>query len=52
MIWENVPQKYWPTLEKFGKITKNSAIDSFPQAEYDSETIETFPRVVWVENIP
>jgi hypothetical protein len=43
MIWENVPQKYWPSLEKFAEITKNSAINSFSQAEYDSETIETFP---------
>ena len=32
--------------------TVNDPIDSFPQAEYDSETIETFPQVVWVENIP
>jgi len=46
MIWENVPKKHWPTLEKFGKNKKKSAIDSFPQAKYDSETIETFPQVV------
>jgi hypothetical protein len=52
MIWENVPQKYWPTLEEIGKIPKNSAIDSFFQAEYDSETIETFPRVVRAGKIP
>ena len=28
------------------KVLKNSAIDSFPQAKYDSETIETFPQLV------
>jgi hypothetical protein len=43
MIWENGHQKYWPTLEIFRKNMKNSAIDSFSQAEYDSETFETFP---------
>jgi hypothetical protein len=46
MIWENVPQKYWPTLEKIGKIMKNSAIDSFFQAEYDAVRIETFLQAV------
>jgi hypothetical protein len=33
-------------FKKFGKIMKNSAIDSFSQAECKYERIETFPRAV------
>jgi len=47
MVWENVPQKFWPTLEKIRKNMKNRAINSFSQADYDSERIETFPRAVF-----
>jgi hypothetical protein len=38
--------------EKIGKNMKNSAIDSFSQAEHDSERMEGFPRAVRAGKIP
>jgi hypothetical protein len=39
-------------LKKFGKIMKNSAIDSFSQAEHKYERSETFPQAVLAEENP
>jgi hypothetical protein len=40
------PKNIGQPLKILEKNMKDSAIDSFSQAEYDSETIETFPQVV------
>ena len=45
-------QKSDQPWKKIGKIMKNSAIDSFPWAESESESIEFFPRVVLPRKFP